>query len=70
MTEAQPERPPAQGEAAPVPARQAARLEELSTKLHRVPAWLDGSGYAAALFTGQAGRRLGDRRPRGPGEPQ
>ena len=54
MTEAH-RSPPAHGEAAPVPAGRQSRLEELSTKLHRVRTWLDGSGYAAALFTGQAG---------------
>ncbi|HAW11108.1 MAG: M24 family metallopeptidase [Candidatus Dormibacteria bacterium] len=44
-----------QGEEAPEPPSSRSRLEELSTKLHRVRAWLDGSGYDAALFTGQPG---------------
>jgi len=44
-----------QGEEAPEPPSSPSRLEELSTKLHRVRAWLDGSGYDAALFTGQPG---------------
>jgi len=44
-----------QGEEAPEPPSSPSRLEELSTKLHRVRAWLDGSGYNAALFTGQPG---------------
>jgi Xaa-Pro aminopeptidase len=45
----------AEGDTAPVPGGRQSRLEELSTKLHRVRTWLDGSGYGAALFTGQAG---------------